>query len=62
MIFEIVRKERIDELMQDFPVTRLHFIASDLYTNHIRQRIDEMDYGTFSLYLNTISPYASDRI
>lgn len=51
LIFEIVRKEQIDSLMQDFPVTRLHFIATDLYTKHMRGTIDEMDDETFALYL-----------
>ena len=35
-IFQLYRKEDIDELRKQFPVTQLHFIASDGYTNHMR--------------------------
>ena len=51
MIFEIVRKEQIDSLMQHFPVDRLHFVATDLFTKHIRQAVNAMDDETFALYL-----------
>jgi len=51
LIFELVRREQIDELMGLFSVSRLHFIATDLYTNHISNTIDEMSDDTFSLYL-----------
>lgn len=51
LIFEIVRKEQIDMLMQDFSVSRLHFVATDLYTNHMRSAVDEMEEETFALYL-----------
>lgn len=51
LIFELVRKEQIDSLMQDFPVARLHLVATDLFANHMRDTIDEMDDETFALYL-----------
>ena len=51
LIFEIVRKEQIDKIMQDFLVSRLHFVATDLYTNHMREVIDEMNDETYKLYL-----------
>jgi len=51
LIFELVRKEQIDFLMQEFPVCRLHFVATDLYTNHMRDSVDEMTAETFALYL-----------
>lgn len=50
-IFELTRKENIDMLMKNFNVTRLHYIASDGYTNHIREEVDKMDDKTFELYL-----------
>jgi SAM-dependent methyltransferase len=50
-IFELVRKEDIDELMQGFPVKRLHYAASDGYTRHMRDTVDSMDDKTFELYL-----------
>jgi len=51
LIFELVRKEQIDSLMYEFPVSRLHFVATDLYTNHMRDVVDVMDDETFTLYL-----------
>ena len=51
-IFELCRKEDIDELRGQFPVTQLHFVASDGYTNHMRQTVDAMDEKTYEVYLN----------
>lgn len=50
-LFQLYRKEDIDELMADFPVTRLHYVGTDLATNYMRQTIDEMDDELFDLYL-----------
>ena len=50
-LFELVRKEEIDELMSELPVTRLHYVASDGYAHHMSEAIDEMDDDTFKLYL-----------
>lgn len=51
-IFELVRKEDIDELMQGFAVKRLHYVASDGCALLIREAIDAMDEERFQLYLN----------
>ena len=51
-IFELYRKENIDDLRQQFPVTQLHFVASDGYTNHIREVVDAMDEKTYQVFLN----------
>ena len=51
-IFEIVRKEDIDELMNGFSVERLHYVATDLYTNHMCETVDAMNNETFALYLD----------
>jgi 2-polyprenyl-3-methyl-5-hydroxy-6-metoxy-1,4-benzoquinol methylase len=51
-LFELVRKEDIDDLMRGFGVERLHFVATDLFTNHMRATVDEMDDKTFALYLD----------
>jgi 2-polyprenyl-3-methyl-5-hydroxy-6-metoxy-1,4-benzoquinol methylase len=51
-LFEIVRKEDVDELMSGFDTERLHYVATDLYTNHMRETVDAMDDATFSLYLD----------
>ena len=50
-IFELVRKEDIDDLMSVFPVTRLHYVASDGCALFMREAIDAMDNETFQLYL-----------
>ena len=51
-IFELVRKEDIDEMMENFDVTHLHYVATDLTTNYMRETIDAMDDEVFSIYLN----------
>ena len=50
-IFELYRKEDIDHLRKEFNVTQLHFIASDGYTNHMRETVDQMDDRMYELYL-----------
>ena len=50
-LFELHRKEDIDTLRSHFPVTQLHFVATDGYTYHMREVIDEMDDATYDLYL-----------
>lgn len=50
-LFELHRKEDIDQLRAAFPVTQLHFVASDGYTNHMREIVDQMDDRMFELYL-----------
>ena len=45
------RKEDIDDLMSGFAVKRLHYVAADGYTNHMRETVDNMDKATFELYL-----------
>lgn len=50
-LFQLYRKEDIDTLMADFPVTRLHYVGTDMATNYMRSTIDEMDDELFALYL-----------
>lgn len=50
-LFQLYRKEDIDALIAHFPVTRLHYIGTDMATNYMRQTVDEMDDELFSLYL-----------
>lgn len=50
-LFELVRKESIDDLMSVFPVTRLHYAASDGCALFMREAVDAMDDSTFELYL-----------
>ena len=50
-IFELVRKEDIDRLMDAFAVERLHYVSTDLYTNYMRDAVNAMDEETFALYM-----------
>ncbi len=50
-IIELHRKEDIDNLRTGFPVTQLHFVATDGYTNHMKETVDQMDDKTYALYL-----------
>lgn len=50
-LFELVRKEDIGDLMSVFPVTSLHYVASDGMTLCMREEVDAMDRDTFELYL-----------
>lgn len=51
-LFELVRKENVDDLMAAFPVTRLHYVATDGCALLLREAVDAMDEETFALYLN----------
>lgn len=50
-LFELVRKEDIDDLMSVFPVTRLHYVASDGCALFMREAVDGMDDEMFGLYM-----------
>lgn len=50
-LFELVRKEDVDELMSAFATTRLHYVATDGCSLLMREAIDQMDEETFELYL-----------
>ena len=50
-LFELVRKEDVDELMSVFPVERLHYVASDGCTLLMREAVDAMDEESFQLYM-----------
>lgn len=50
-IFELYRKEDIDALREQLPVTQLHFVASDGYTLHRYEAVDNMQEETYNLYL-----------
>ena len=50
-LFELVRKENIDDLMCELPVTRLHYVAADGFALYMREAVDAMDDRAFALYL-----------
>lgn len=50
-LFVLYRKEDIDALMDGFPVTRLHYVGTDMATNYMRAEIDAMEKAFFDRYL-----------
>lgn len=50
-LFELVRKEDIDNLMSEFSAKRLHYVASDGCALFMREAIDAMNSETFELFL-----------
>ena len=50
-LFDLVRKEDVDELMRNFPATRLHYAATDGAALFMREAVDAMDDDTFNLYM-----------
>lgn len=61
-LFELVRKEDIDDLMSVFPTARLHYVAADGCALFMREVIDEMDDDTFELYLKYHLPFVNGLI
>lgn len=51
LLFELHRKEDIERLMSDFDIQPLHYVATDLVTNYMREIIDAMDENMFNTYL-----------
>ncbi len=50
-LFELYRKEDIDELMAHFQTERLHYVGTDLATNYMRDTVDAMEEDLFQMYL-----------
>ncbi len=50
--FTLHRREDIDALMADLPAQRLHFIGTDMVSNHISEALETMDEGLYQEYLN----------
>ena len=50
-LFQLYRREDIDELMAYFKTERLHYVGTDMATNYMRDVIDDMDEALFRLYL-----------
>jgi len=50
-IFELVRRDDINELMEPFGVNRLHIVGTNLIARLIRETLVEMDDEEFALYL-----------
>ena len=50
-LFQLYRREDIDELMAHFRTRRLHYVGTDMATNFMRQQIEEMSDELYELYL-----------
>lgn len=50
-LFNILRMEDIGFINEGFPVKRLHFVGTDMYTLYFKEMVDAMDDEAFSLYL-----------
>jgi SAM-dependent methyltransferase len=50
-IFELVRKDDIDRLMNGLDAERLHYVATDLFTTYMRDAVDAMSDEEFALYM-----------
>ncbi|MBQ9551134.1 MAG: class I SAM-dependent methyltransferase [Clostridia bacterium] len=50
-VFELYRKSDIDELMQRYPVTRLHFVGVDMLTYLFNNRFDRLNKREFAEYM-----------
>jgi 2-polyprenyl-3-methyl-5-hydroxy-6-metoxy-1,4-benzoquinol methylase len=50
-IFDLVRKSDIDDLMSEFETERLHYVATDGFTRHMKETIQNMDDRVFDIYL-----------
>lgn len=50
-IFVLHRREDIDELMDGLPLTRLHFVGTDLFTGYHAEMVDGLDDELYELYL-----------
>jgi len=50
-VFELVRREDIDRLMAHYPVQRLHYVATDLFSVHMWETVNAMSDEEFALYL-----------
>ena len=50
-IFVLYRREEIDALNKGLPVSRLHFVGTDMYTKYYQDFITQMDDAVFAQYL-----------
>lgn len=50
-VFQLYRKDDIDTLNSGFNITRLHYVATDLMTNYMRDVIDAMEDDMYAMYL-----------
>ena len=54
LIFALHRREDIDVLIDGLNVKRLHFVGTDMATQYMREKVDEMDEEEYALYLKYV--------
>lgn len=50
-IFELYRKEQVDELIKTLPVARLHYVGTDMFTRYCENEIDTMENEMYQKYI-----------
>ncbi len=50
-VFQMHRKTDIDNLMQGFRVTRLHYVGTDMLVHFVREGMDALDDESFAFYM-----------
>lgn len=50
-LFVLYRREDIEALTEELPVTRLHYVGTDMATHYMRETVDSMQEELFDLYL-----------
>lgn len=51
LLFEMSTIKEINTLFEEFPIRKLHMLASDGMTNHFRAKIDEAEEAVFQAWL-----------
>lgn len=54
-IFELYRKSDIDELMKNYPITRLHFVGVDMLSYINSNKLDRLNKREFEEYMKFLS-------
>lgn len=50
-LFELVRVEDIERLSEKCELTRIKFIGTDMFSNYIKERIEEWSDEVYEIYL-----------
>ena len=50
-LFVLWRRETIFRMTRDLPVSRLHFVGTDMFTNYFREAVDAMSEEEFAAWL-----------
>ena len=50
-IFELYRKEQVDELNRNINIERLHYLGTDMFTHYYAEAVDRMDDELYQKYI-----------